>query len=78
MVEETDMTTHEMLTSMLWLVAGGYAVYVAWFIVLLLRHAHRSMKSIPVNTAIGPATDSKKREQDDLHTRRSRVQVPLD
>ncbi|MDK1018158.1 MAG: hypothetical protein QGD89_01970 [Actinomycetota bacterium] len=31
------MTAHEVFTSLFWLVAGGYAVYLAWFATRAIR-----------------------------------------
>jgi len=31
------MTTHEVLTSLLWLVAAGYVLYLAWFLARTIR-----------------------------------------
>jgi hypothetical protein len=36
--KEDAMTAHEVLTSLVWLVAGGYAVYLVWFLARSMRN----------------------------------------
>jgi hypothetical protein len=35
--KEKTLTAHEALTALVWLVAGGYAVYLVWFLARSMR-----------------------------------------
>lgn len=42
------MTAHETFTALFWIVAGGYAAYVVWFVVSSLRtHTARRRRPGP-------------------------------
>lgn len=43
------MTTHEVVTSLFWIVAGSYLAYLGWFAVTALR-SHRADRSSPPHT----------------------------
>jgi hypothetical protein len=48
------MTTHEVLTALIWLVAGGYFAYLAWFFTRPIwrrksMHRHPSMRDSAIN-----------------------------
>jgi hypothetical protein len=40
-MKEKNLTAHEALTSLVWLVAGGYALYLLWILARSIRdHAN--------------------------------------
>jgi hypothetical protein len=36
--KEKILTAHEALTSLTWFIAGGYVVYLVWFIARSMKH----------------------------------------
>jgi hypothetical protein len=45
-VKEETVTAHEALTSLVWLVAGGYTLYLVWFLIRSMKdHANSTDSS---------------------------------
>jgi hypothetical protein len=46
------MTTHELFTSLLWLVLGGYALYLVWYVARELRERRGFKNRDPIQNTI--------------------------